>query len=71
MNENNIFQDDRDRLKKALEEAEAVGKRRDPVPAIVVVDTLAARQADIAFYRSGPLSLAESVPPQFLSLKQP
>ena len=29
MNENNIFQDDRDRLKKALEEAEAVGKRRD------------------------------------------
>jgi putative RNA 2'-phosphotransferase len=56
-------------LSASLEDAEAVGKRRDPVPAVVVVDTLAARQADIAFYRSGPLFLAESVPPQFLSLK--
>ena len=57
-------------LSASLEEAEAVGKRRDPVPAIVVVDTRAARQADVAFYRSGPLFLAENVPPQFLSLKQ-
>ena len=57
-------------LSASLEEAEAVGKRRDPAPAIVVVDTLAAQEADIAFYRSGPLFLAESVPPQFLSLKQ-
>jgi len=57
-------------LSASLEDAEAVGKRRDPVPTIVVVDTLAAREADIAFYRSGPLFLAESVPPQFLSLKQ-
>ena len=57
-------------LSASLEDAEAVGKRRDPVPAIVVVDTRAARQADVAFYRSGPLFLAENVPPQFLSLKQ-
>ena len=57
-------------LSASLEDAEAVGKRRDPAPAIVVVDTLAARQADVAFYRSGPLFLAENVPPQFLSLKQ-
>ena len=57
-------------LSASLEEAEAVGKRRDPMPAIVVVDARAARQADIAFYRSGPLFLAENVPPQFLSLKQ-
>ena len=56
-------------LSASLEDAEAVGKRRDPVPAIVVVDTRAARQADVAFYRSGPLFLAENVPPQFLSLK--
>ena len=57
-------------LSASLEEAEAVGKRRDPAPAIVVVDTRAAREADVAFYRSGPLFLAENVPPQFLSLKQ-
>ena len=57
-------------LSASLEDAEAVGKRRDPVPAIVVVDARAARQADIAFYRSGPLFLAENVPQQFLSLKQ-
>ena len=56
-------------LSASLEEAEAVGKRRDLTPAIVVVDARAARQADIAFYRSGPLFLAENVPPQFLSLK--
>jgi putative RNA 2'-phosphotransferase len=57
-------------LSASLEDAEAVGKRRDPAPAIVVVDTRAARQADVAFYRSGPLFLVENVPPQFLSLKQ-
>ena len=56
-------------LSASLEEAEAVGKRRDLTPAIVVVDARAARQSDIAFYRSGPLFLAENVPPQFLSLK--
>lgn len=57
-------------LSASLEDAEAVGKRRDPAPAIVVVDTRAAREADVVFYRSGPLFLAENVPPQFLSLKQ-
>ena len=57
-------------LSASQEEAEAVGKRRDPAPAIVVVDARAARQAQVAFYRSGPLFLAENVPPRFLSLKQ-
>jgi putative RNA 2'-phosphotransferase len=57
-------------LSASLEDAEAVGKRRDPAPAIVVVDTRAAREADVVFYRSGSLFLAENVPPQFLSLKQ-
>ncbi len=56
-------------LSASLEEAEAVGRRRDPTPAVIVVDTRAARQANIAFYPSGPLFLAENVPPQFLSLK--
>jgi len=58
-------------LSASLEEAEAVGKRRDPAPAIVVVDTQAAREAGIVFYRSGPLFLAETVSPRFLSLKKP
>jgi len=57
-------------LSASLEDAEAVGKRRDPAPIIVVVDTLAAREADVAFYRSGPLFLAENVPPKVLALKQ-
>lgn len=57
-------------LSASLEEAQAVGRRRDPAPAVVVVDTRAAREADIAFYRSGPLFLAENVPPRFLSLMQ-
>lgn len=57
-------------LSASLEEAEAVGKRRDHAPAIVVVDTRSARDANVTFYCSGPLFLAQSVPPQFLSLKQ-
>jgi len=56
-------------LSASLQEAEAVGRRRDPSPAIIVVDARAAREADLAFYRSGPLFLTENVPPQFLSLK--
>jgi putative RNA 2'-phosphotransferase len=47
----------------ASAEAEAVGRRRDPAPAIIV-DTHAARQASIAFYLSSPLFLAETVPPR-------
>lgn len=58
-------------LSASLEEAEAVGRRRDPAPAIVVVDTRGARDANIAFYHSGPLYLADNVPPRFLSLRQP
>jgi putative RNA 2'-phosphotransferase len=56
-------------LSSSIEDAEAVGKRRDPAPAIIIVDASAARQADIHFYSSGPLFLADNMPPQFLSLK--
>jgi putative RNA 2'-phosphotransferase len=55
-------------LSESLEEAAAVGRRRDPAPAIVVVHTGAARQENVCFYRSGPVFLADLVPPQFLSL---
>ena len=58
-------------LSSSLQDAEAIGKRRDPKPAIIVVDASAAQQANISFYASGPLFLAETVPPQFLSLRQP
>jgi putative RNA 2'-phosphotransferase len=57
-------------LSASLEEAQAVGSRRDPTPAVIVVDARAARQAGVAFYCSGPLFLTENVPPRFLSLKQ-
>jgi putative RNA 2'-phosphotransferase len=57
-------------LSASLHEAQAVGKRRDPSPAIVVVDAEAAHAEGIRFYLSGPLFLVESVPPKFLSLRQ-
>lgn len=56
-------------LSASLEEARAVGQRRDPAPAIIVVDARAADADGIRFYRSGPLFLAESVPAQYLSLR--
>jgi RNA:NAD 2'-phosphotransferase (TPT1/KptA family) len=53
-----------------LDEAVAVGKRRDPVPAIVVVDARSAHAEGIRFFASGPLFLVENVPAKFLSLSQ-
>jgi putative RNA 2'-phosphotransferase len=50
-------------------DAEAVARRHDPKPAILVVDTRAARAGGIQFYQSGPLFLADNVPAKFLSLK--
>jgi putative RNA 2'-phosphotransferase len=57
-------------LSPLLGEAIAVGKRRDPVPAIVVVDACAAHAEGVRFFASGPLFLVENVPPKFLSLSQ-
>ena len=55
-------------LSASLEEAIAVGKRRDSSPSIVVVDSRAAHASGIPFYSSGPLYLAAEIPPRFLSL---
>ncbi|MGH7829633.1 MAG: RNA 2'-phosphotransferase, partial [Candidatus Binatia bacterium] len=55
-------------LSPSLEEALAVGGRRDPFPAVLVVDSLAAHADGICFYLSGPLFLAKEVPAKFLSL---
>jgi len=57
-------------LSPLLDEAIAVGKRRDPVPTIVMVDARAAHAEGVRFFASGPLFLVENVPPKFLSLSQ-
>ena len=56
-------------LSASLEEARAVGERRDSAPAIIVVDAATAHAEGIRFYRSGPLFLAENVPAKYLSLR--
>ncbi len=55
-------------LSASVEEAAAVGKRRDPAPAVLVVDSKAAHTSGVLFYSSGPLFLAKEIPPKFLSL---
>ncbi|MGH7770028.1 MAG: RNA 2'-phosphotransferase [Candidatus Binatia bacterium] len=55
-------------LSASLEEALAVGRRRDPSPAILVVDSRAAHASGICFYVSGPLYLSGEIPARFLSL---
>jgi putative RNA 2'-phosphotransferase len=57
-------------LSASLEDAQAVGKRRDPTPVVIAVKVPEARAAQITFYRSGRLYLVESVPPEFLSVKR-
>jgi putative RNA 2'-phosphotransferase len=58
-------------LSTSLEEAVAVGRRHDPSPAIVVVNSASAHAEGVRFYRSGPLFLVEYVPPKYLSLREP
>ena len=55
-------------LSSSLEEALAVGRRRDPSPTILVIDSQGAHASGILFYPSGPLFLTKEVPPSFLSL---
>jgi len=55
-------------LSASVEEAAAVGKRRDPAPTVLVVDSKAAHASGVLFYSSGPLFLAKEIPAKFLSL---
>jgi len=57
-------------LSADIEEAVAVGRRRDPIPAVIVIAARAAHESGVEFYCSGPLYLAASIPPEFLSLRQ-
>lgn len=55
-------------LSASLEEALAVGRRRDPIPSVLVIDSQAAHASGILFYPSGPVFLAKEIPARFLSL---
>jgi putative RNA 2'-phosphotransferase len=55
-------------LSSSVNEAIAVGKRRDSAPAVIVVDAVAAHAEGVRFFASGPLFLAEHVSSKFLSL---
>jgi putative RNA 2'-phosphotransferase len=57
-------------LSASFEEALAVGKRRDPSPAVIVVDAHGAAAVGVKFYSSGPLFLTSHVPAKFLSLRR-
>lgn len=56
-------------LSVTADEAAAVARRHDPLPAILVIDAQAAHAEGVRFYQSGPLFLAENVPAKFLSLR--
>jgi len=55
-------------LSASLEEAQAVGKRHDPSPAIIVVDAKRAHAEGVQFFASGALFLTENIAARFLSL---
>jgi putative RNA 2'-phosphotransferase len=54
-------------LSQSFDEALAVGRRRDPSPAVVTVDARAAHADGIRFFAAGPLYLADAIPPKYLS----
>jgi putative RNA 2'-phosphotransferase len=56
-------------LSESFNEAVAVGKRRDPAPAVIAIDARAAHGDGIAFFAAGPLYLADKIPAKYLSLK--
>ncbi len=55
-------------LSSSIEESLSVGKRRDLLPAVLIVRSQDAHADGIHFYHTGPLFLAREVPPEFLSL---
>jgi len=55
-------------LSPSVEDAIAVGRRRDPAPAVLVIRSGEAHADGIRFYRTGPLYLAKEIPVKFLSL---
>jgi putative RNA 2'-phosphotransferase len=56
-------------LSVSAEEAEAVARRHDPAPAIIIVDAQSAHAEGVRFHQSGPLFLVDFVPAKFLSIK--
>jgi len=54
-------------LSASLEDALAVGRRRDPAPAVVTIDAGTAHMDGIRFFAAGPLYLTEGIPAKYLS----
>ena len=55
-------------LSQSAEEAFSVGKRRDPDPAVLIIDAEAAGAQGVHFYQSGPLFLSSEIPAKCLSI---
>lgn len=55
-------------LSPSLEDAIAVGKRRDPSPAILEIHSREAHAGGVQFYCTGPLFLAKEIPAKFVTL---
>ena len=54
-------------LSTTLEDAKAVGRRKDPKPAVLLVEARKAHEAGVRFYRaSEKVYLADHIPPDFL-----
>lgn len=53
-------------LSKSIEDAISVGKRKDPNPAVIVIDAHKAHMDGIVFYEAGPVFLVNYLPPQYI-----
>jgi putative RNA 2'-phosphotransferase len=55
-------------LSASIEEASAVGKRRDRNPTIIRVLALEAHKKGVKFFHAGTLFLSEKIPPEFIEV---
>ena len=57
-------------LSISVEEAEAVGKRRDQNPIILRVFAVEAHKSGVRFFQAGSLFLSEPIPPSFIEFER-
>jgi putative RNA 2'-phosphotransferase len=58
-------------LSTTVEEADAVGKRRDRTPIILRVFALEAYEEGVKFFQAASLFLSDPIPPKFIELERP
>jgi putative RNA 2'-phosphotransferase len=58
-------------LSTTVEEADAVGKRRDQTPIILRVFALEAYEEGVKFFQAASLFLSDPIPPKFIELERP